>query len=80
MPLKFVIFDLLSGDGVNLTHEPYSERRKKLELLGLDGPAWTTAEIFEDGSSLFDAVCGLGLEGVVAKSHLSPERSRLGEG
>ena len=76
MPLKFVIFDLLSGDGVNLTHE----RRKKLELLGLDGPAWTTAEIFEDGSSLFDAGCGLGLEGVVAKSHLSPEGSRLGEG
>jgi ATP-dependent DNA ligase len=38
-----------------------------LEELRLDGPSWTTSETFEDGPALFDAVCKLGLEGVVAK-------------
>jgi ATP-dependent DNA ligase len=37
----------------------------------LDGPAWTVQETFDDGVALFEAVCGLGFEGVVAKNHLS---------
>ena len=35
--------------------------------LGLDRAAWTTCEAFDDGPALFEAVCELGLEGVVAK-------------
>ena len=71
IPLTFVIFDVLRSKGVDLTKRPYRERRPKLERLSLNGPAWTTSETFDDGRALFEAVCRLGLEGVVAKSHTS---------
>ena len=71
IPLTFVIFDLLRHKGVDLTPQPYSERRRKLERLKLDGPAWTTSETFDDGRALFTAVCELGFEGIVAKNHPS---------
>jgi bifunctional non-homologous end joining protein LigD len=74
VPLTFVIFDLLRRDGVDLTSCPYVERRHELEILRLDGPAWTTCEGFDDGRALFTAVCELGFEGVVAKNHSSPYR------
>jgi bifunctional non-homologous end joining protein LigD len=71
VPITFVVFDLLGRDGVDLTDRPYDERRRELVGLGLDGPAWTTSETFDDGRVLFEAVCRLGYEGVVAKSHAS---------
>lgn len=71
IPLTFVIFDVLRHKGVDLTGQPYSERRRKLERLRLDGPAWTTSETFDDGRALFTAVCELGFEGVVAKNRSS---------
>ena len=71
VPMTFVIFDLLRRDGVDLTSTPYVERRDALEDLKLDGRAWTTCERFDDGRALFTAVCELGFEGVVAKSHTS---------
>ena len=67
IPLTFVVFDVLRVDGDDLTTTPYAERRHMLCSLGLDGPAWTTCEAFEDGRAMFRAVCELGLEGVVAK-------------
>jgi bifunctional non-homologous end joining protein LigD len=69
VPVTFVVFDLLRRDGVDLTLRPYVERRRKLEALELDGPAWTTCETFEDGRALYAAICALGFEGVVAKRH-----------
>jgi bifunctional non-homologous end joining protein LigD len=71
VPLTFVIFDLLSRDGVDLTSNPYVERRQELESLKLDGPAWTTCERFDAGRALFTAVCERGFEGVVAKNRSS---------
>jgi len=71
VPLTFVIFDVLRHKGLDLTARPYSERRRKLERLGLEGSAWATVETFEDGAALFTAVCKLGFEGVVAKNHSS---------
>ena len=71
IPLTFVIFDVLRHKGVDLTTRSYSERRRKLEHLRLDGSAWTTSERFDDGRTLFTAVCELGFEGVVAKKHSS---------
>jgi len=71
IPLTFVIFDVLRQKGVDLTTQPYSERRRRLERLKLDGPAWTTSERFDDGRALFTAVCELGFEGVVVKNHSS---------
>jgi bifunctional non-homologous end joining protein LigD len=71
VPLTFVLFDVLRRDGVDLTGQPYGERRTVLESLKLDGSAWTTSERFDDGRALFTAVCELGFEGVVAKSNAS---------
>ena len=71
VPMTLVIYDLLRSDGVDLTRRPYAERRQELEGHKLDGAAWTICERFDDGRALFTAVCELGFEGVVAKSHTS---------
>jgi bifunctional non-homologous end joining protein LigD len=76
VPLTFVIFDLLRRDGIDRTSCPYGERRQELESLKLDGRPWTTCERFDDGRALFAAVCEIGFEGVVAKSHSSLYRPR----
>jgi bifunctional non-homologous end joining protein LigD len=65
--VTYMVFDLLSIEGQDLTLAPYSERRTHLEALSLDGVHWQTPETFEDGGALFDAVCEHELEGVVAK-------------
>ncbi len=64
----FMAFDLL-GHGTNdLTDLSYTERRKRLEALDLNGPFWCTPPTYVgDGASLFDATKQRGLEGVVAK-------------
>jgi hypothetical protein len=38
-----------------------------LQEVQLDRPGWTTCETFDDGPALFEAVCKLDLESVVAK-------------
>jgi bifunctional non-homologous end joining protein LigD len=63
----YVIFDVLSLEGVSLMRAPYSERRAQLEALNLNGPYWRTPEAFNDGPALFEAICERELEGIVAK-------------
>ncbi len=75
--VTFVIFDLLRLDGEDMTSHPYAERRTRLEALELNGPYWQTPETFDDGATLFEAVCAHELEGVVAKKRGS--RYRPGE-
>jgi bifunctional non-homologous end joining protein LigD len=75
--VTYMVFDLLSLDGQDLTAAPYSERRAQLEALDLNGLHWQTPETFEDGTSLFHAVCDHELEGVVAKR--TESRYRPGE-
>jgi bifunctional non-homologous end joining protein LigD len=53
---------------------PYSDRREILDGLHLRGPAWCTAETFDDGQGLFAAVVDQGLEGIVAKPRASTYR------
>jgi bifunctional non-homologous end joining protein LigD len=77
VPLRFIAFDLLALDGETLLEQPWSERRRQLELLQLNGPYWQTQEIFDDGAALFAAVCEQGLEGVICKRR--SERYRPGE-
>lgn len=72
-----MIFDVLEHDGVSLLNWPYRQRRELLEELSLSGSHWNTAMAFDEGQRLFDAVCEIGLEGVVAKK-LS-QRYRPGE-
>jgi len=50
--VTYVIFDVLAHDGESTMALPYSERRRILESLALHGPAWCTAEVFEDGGSI----------------------------
>jgi hypothetical protein len=65
--VSFAAFDVLAADGTDMTRRPYAERRRILDGLALDGPAWTTVPSFEDGQALWAAVTARGLEGVVAK-------------
>src|SRR5262245_36113100 len=76
-PLTFMAFDVLSVDGEPVTSQPYRERRRILEGLGLDAAQWRTPEAFDDGQALWEAVCEQELEGVVAKRR--GERYRPGE-
>jgi bifunctional non-homologous end joining protein LigD len=70
----FVIFDVLVRAGESTMGLPYSERREILDGLDLRGPAWCTAETFDDGQALFAAVVDQGLEGIVAKPRTSTYR------
>jgi len=63
----YIVFDVLSLEGISLMRAPYSERRAQLEALKLNGPYWRTPEAFEDGEALFEAVCERELEDIVAK-------------
>jgi bifunctional non-homologous end joining protein LigD len=67
IPVTYMVFDLLSVEGKDLTRAPYSERRAQLEALDLKGVYWQTPETLDDGHALFEAVCEHELEGVVAK-------------
>ena len=67
-PVTYLVFDLLHLDGRSLLDEPYAERRRVLESLGLSGPSWQTPPHFEgDGDAVLAASLQQGLEGVVAK-------------
>lgn len=72
VPASFIVFDVLWDDGEDLTARPYTERRARLEALGLQGSHWQTPPMSTDGQAMFDASLGLGLEGVVAKRLDSP--------
>jgi bifunctional non-homologous end joining protein LigD len=67
IPVTFVLFDVLSLEGRDVTRRPYRERRRILRGLGLQAPGWWVPAAFEDGNALWDAVCEHELEGVVAK-------------
>jgi bifunctional non-homologous end joining protein LigD len=67
IPLTFVIFDVLELDGEDTSVLPYAERRRLLDSLNLVGPTWRTPPMFEDGPELFDAVCRVGVEGIIGK-------------
>jgi len=68
IPATYVIFDLLYLDGHSLIHEPYTERRAKLDALDLNGASWRTPRYYSgEGSKLFAAAKQQGLEGIVAK-------------
>jgi bifunctional non-homologous end joining protein LigD len=67
-PVTYVIFDLLYLDGRDLMAEPYSERRRLLEELELNGDSWQTPA-YSSGraTELLEASRLQGLEGLVLK-------------
>lgn len=71
-PVTFVVFDLLHTDGTSMLHEPYDERRLRLEGLGLAGPHWQVPPAFVgEGAAVSQATRAQGMEGVVAKLRTS---------
>jgi bifunctional non-homologous end joining protein LigD len=68
-PATYVIFDLLHLDGHSLLPLPYDARREQLEVLGLGGGSFVTADSFRDvkGADILRATKEAGLEGVIAK-------------
>jgi bifunctional non-homologous end joining protein LigD len=72
-PVTYVIFDLLYLDGRSTLPLAYEDRRRVLEALELEGPAWRTPAYHRgEGSALLAATRELGIEGVVAKRLDSP--------
>jgi bifunctional non-homologous end joining protein LigD len=65
----YLVFDVLHLDGVSLLDQPYDERRRLLDSLGLAGSSFATPPAFVDahGANVFEAARQAGLEGVVAK-------------
>ncbi|MGY2130301.1 non-homologous end-joining DNA ligase [Blastococcus sp. SYSU DS0617] len=77
-PVSFLVFDLLSWDGEDLTARPYAERRSRLDALGLAGHRWVATPWFPGGGAdVLAASEENGLEGVVAKRLDSPYRPGL---
>jgi bifunctional non-homologous end joining protein LigD len=78
IPAVYIVFDLLWLDGQSLMAAAYEERRRHLEALKLEGPAWRTPGYHRgEGSALLAASREQGLEGIVAKrldSHYEPGR------
>ena len=66
LPISYVVFDVLSLYGVDLTRSPLDERRATLERLDLPVPV-TLSPVYDDGALLWQATREQGLEGVVAK-------------
>jgi bifunctional non-homologous end joining protein LigD len=70
-PVTLLVFDLLSVDGTDLTGKPLSQRRERLESLGIDGPHWQVPAAYDDGQMLLQATEAQRLEGVVSKRRSS---------
>ncbi len=67
-PATYMIFDLLWLDGQSLMGMPYTERRLRLEQLGLEGSHWRVPESFiGQGTQLLQATRERGLEGIIGK-------------
>lgn len=73
-PVTLLAFDVLRCDGHDVTTRPWHERRALLDSLALDGLAWRTPEVFDDGAALLQVTAEDGLEGVVAKRRTSSYR------
>ena len=65
--LTLFVFDVLAVEGLATTMLRYSERRAILEELDVENQRVRLVATFEDGETLFAAVCDRGLEGIVAK-------------
>ena len=67
VPITYMIFDLMSLRGEDLTGRSYEQRRAALEALAPAGPHWLVPPRFSDGPATQAAAEEHALEGVVAK-------------
>jgi len=74
-PVKLMLFDLVWLDGHPRWDDPWDERRKELEALELEGPAWSTVTAHRgDGPALVAAAGQHELTGLVGKRRDAPYR------
>ncbi len=68
-PLQFHAFDLLELDGQDLTDRPDLERKERLAALlaAAQAPVHVADHVIGAGERLFNAMCGAGQEGIIAK-------------
>jgi bifunctional non-homologous end joining protein LigD len=67
-PVVYMLFDVLWLEGHSTMSLPYTERRKLLEELDLNGDNWRTPSYHVgDGKAMFEASQKQDLEGIVAK-------------
>ncbi len=68
-PLRYVVFDVLNWDGAEVTTEPFDRRRALLERSFSPGqtPLALSPILEAEPRRIWEAVKGLGLEGLVAK-------------
>ena len=67
-PVVYMIFDLLYLDSRSLLSLAHRERRRLLEDLDLNGPAWRVPGLLEGpGEDVLSASRRIGLEGIIAK-------------
>ena len=73
VPALYVLFDVLSLDGEDLTPLPYRQHRRRLEELTLAGPFWQVTPSHEgEGAAMLEVARRNRLEGLVAKRLDSP--------
>lgn len=78
IPVSYMVFDLLYLDGRSATGEPYVERRRLLEALGLAGEHLQTPPSNPgEGDAMLAAARELMLEGIMAKRLESAYRPGL---
>lgn len=70
-PVTLLAFDLLRLDGEDLMGLPLTERRARLEGLGLADVHWQVPAAYDDGLMLMAATEQQGLEGIVSKKRSS---------
>jgi bifunctional non-homologous end joining protein LigD len=73
-PVTYVIFDILSLYGADLTGQSYAERRLLLESLYLADRHWLISPRFDNGPDTLAAAGEHALEGVIAKRLTAPYR------
>jgi bifunctional non-homologous end joining protein LigD len=72
-PVSLALFDLLWLDGHLLTAEPWRDRRRLLDELALEGPAWTTPSAYVgDPAPIVEAASKSGVAQLIAKRVDSP--------
>ena len=79
--LAFYAFDLLIDQGEDITGLPNLERKERLAALlkGVAAPILYGDHIIAKGEALFDAICGEGGEGIIAKKASASYRGARGK-
>src|SRR5690606_30829343 len=79
--LRFMVFDLLHLDGVDVSREPLEARKALLDTIlgGLDGEVVQYGDhVVGHGPEFHVRACSLGLEGIISKRRYAPYRPGRG--